>query len=153
MPDARYTPEMADEILTRMSNGTTLRQVCRDLGVPESSARHWVKTDKNGFAQKYHEARAMMVDCWADELHCVAYQPDMDPADKRVVTENLRWLLGKLAPKRFSERLLVSGDNENPIQHQLNVQIEDALDSLSSKQLDALVQFTSTLIEGERGGQ
>ncbi len=41
---------------------------------------------------------------------------DLEPHDKRVRCDNLKWLLSKLAPKKFGERLLVAGDAEAPLQ-------------------------------------
>jgi hypothetical protein len=39
------------------------------------------------------------VDCLADELLAVAYDPEIDPADKCVTTENLRWILSRVAQR------------------------------------------------------
>jgi hypothetical protein len=96
MAESRYTPELAAEICKRVSEGSPLRQVCSDddIAVPESSVRQWVRDDRNGFATLYAQARAMQIDCWSDEI-VTAYRADLGPADKRVITENLRWLLSQ----------------------------------------------------------
>ena len=151
MPETRYTPELADVILDRMSNGMALRQVCRDEGMPaESSVRQWVRDDRDGFAVKYNQARAMQIDCWADEILAVAYRSDLDPGDKRVITENLRWLLSKLAPQRYGDRLLVAGDPANPIQH-LHHQV--SLNELSNEQVDALEAFAHCMLIEQKPAQ
>ena len=74
MTASRYTPEIADDILTRISEGTPLRQAARDIGMPESTIREWVRGDVEGFAAKYKEARALQIDAWADEVLVVAYR-------------------------------------------------------------------------------
>jgi len=56
--DSRYTPELMAAILHRVSNGETLRRVCRDVGLPESTFRTWVR-DRDGLAAKYHQARML----------------------------------------------------------------------------------------------
>jgi hypothetical protein len=90
----------------------------------------------------------MQIDCWADEILTVAYREDLDPADKRVITENLRWLLSKLAPTRYGERLLLAGDPANPIQL---LHKQASVDVLSADALEALDVFcTSMLIESGR---
>jgi hypothetical protein len=147
MTDSRYTPELAAEICKRVSEGSPLRQVCRDDDIPvsESSVRQWVRDDRNGFAPQYSQARSMQIDCWADEILTVAYREDLDPADKRVITENLRWLLSKLAPTRYGDRLLLAGDPANPIQL---LHWQASVDVLSADALEALEAFcTSVLIE------
>jgi len=35
----------------------------------------------------------------------------------RIITENLRWLLSKLQPKKWGDRLLVADNPESPIEH------------------------------------
>ena len=85
----------------------------------------------------------MQVDSWSDEILTVAYREDLDPANKRVITENLRCLLSKLAPKKFGDRLLVAGDADSPIQH-LHRQV--SLVNLTDDQMEALENFTESLL-------
>jgi hypothetical protein len=140
---SRYNPELASTILTRVSEGETLRQVARDEGVPESSIRQWIRSDIDGLAARYAQARTMQIDSWADEIVTVAYDLTIDPAEKRVRCDQLRWLLSKLAPTRYGERLLVAGDAENPVQV-LHNKID--LGALTSDQLDALERLADALI-------
>jgi len=80
----------------------------------------------------------------ADEIIVVAYRADLDPADTRVITENLRWLLSKLQPTRWGDRLLLAGAPANPIEH-LPKQV--SLNDLTNEQLDALQAFCDTMLE------
>ena len=141
--ESRYTPELAAAVIHRVSNGETLRRICRDVGIPESTFRTWVRDDRDGLAVKYHQARLLQIDAWSDELLDVGYNPEIDPATKRVIGENLRWLLSKLAPTRFGDRLLVSGDPANPIQL-LHKQV--SLKELSNDALDALQAFCNQML-------
>jgi hypothetical protein len=140
---SRYNPELASTILTRVSEGETLRQVARDEGVPESSIREWIRSDVDGLAARYSQARAMQVDSWADEIITVAYDLTIDPAEKRVRCDQLRWLLSKLSPKRYGERLLVAGDADSPVQL-LHQKVD--LTALFPQQLDALEHLADALI-------
>ena len=116
MTDTRYTPELAADILRCVSEGTPLRQVCRDKGLPESTARGWFRDDRDGLATRYEAARRMQVDAWADEIVLLANRDDLDANDKRVRIDTLKWLCSKLVPRRYGDRLLVAGDAENPLQ-------------------------------------
>ena len=145
MTDTRYTPELAAAICKRVSEGEPLRQVCRDQGMPpESSVRQWSRDDRNGFAAQYQAARMMQVESWADEIIMTGNRDDLEPHDKRVRCDNLKWLLSKLAPKKFGERLLLAGDAESPIQH-LHAQV--SLRNLTDDQINALDRFTQSLID------
>src|SRR3954471_639908 len=61
LTDSRYTPDVAADILRRVSEGEPLRQVSREIGVPESTVRGWSRDDRDGFAAKYELARRMQV--------------------------------------------------------------------------------------------
>ena len=143
MTETRYTPELAADICQRVSDGAPLREVCRAPGMPpESTVRQWARDDRNGFAGQYQAARMMQVECWADEIIITGNRDDLEPHDKRVRCDNLKWLLSKLAPKKFGERLLVAGDAENPLQV-LHQQV--SLVDLTEVQLEALDKFTRSL--------
>jgi terminase small subunit-like protein len=116
MTETRYTPELAADILRCVSEGTPLRQVRREKGLPEATARGWFRDDRDGLAAKYEAARRMQVDAWADEIVLLANRDDLDAHDKRVRIDTLEWLCSKLVPRRYGDRLLVAGDAESPLQ-------------------------------------
>lgn len=149
MNGTRYTDEIAADILKRLSEGTPLRQICRDNPdlPPESTIRSRMKNDTGGFRARYHEARQLQIDSLADELLCVAYSQEIDPADKRVISENIRWLLSKMAPTRFGDRLLVAGEAENPIRV-LHEQV--SLEKLSPEQLESLEAFARAMLRTQQ---
>ena len=139
MTETRYTGEFAAEVCRRMAEGASLREVCRDNGVAEATVRQWVRDNREGFAARYHAARVLQVESWSDQIIEIGNREDLDPQDKRLRCDNLKWLMSKLLPKRYGDRLLVAGDAESPLQvlHQ-QVSVED----LSNDQLDALDRFT-----------
>jgi hypothetical protein len=146
MPDTSYTLEIVTEICRRVANGETLRQVCRDPGMPpESTFREWVMADRDGLAAKYAHSRALLLDVWADEVVDVADDQNLDPQARRVMVDARKWLLSKLRPQRYGDRLLVAGDPENPIQ-MLHKSVSDDLRRLSDAELDALDRFTAARI-------
>ena len=147
MTETRYTGEFADEVCRRMAEGASLREVCRDNDVPESTVRQWVRDDRDGFAARYQAARALQVESWSDQIIEIGNRKDLDPQDKRLRCDNLKWLMSKLLPKRYGDRLLVAGDAENPLQV-LHQQV--SVDDLSTEQLEALEKFTQSLIEAKQ---
>src|SRR4030081_1221752 len=145
--ETRYTPELAEKDCGRMAEGASLREVCRDNGMPESSVRQWVRDDRDGFAARYQAARALQAVSWSDQIIEIGNREDLDPQDKRVRCDNLKWLMSKLLPKRYGDRLLVAGDAENPLQV-LHQQV--SLVDLTDVQLEALDKFTRSLSEAKQ---
>jgi hypothetical protein len=80
--ETRYKPEFAEEVCRRMAEGASLREVCRDNGMPESSVRQWVRDDRDGFAARYQAARALQVESWSDQIIEIANREDLDPQDR-----------------------------------------------------------------------
>lgn len=70
-----YTPELADEICERISNGEPLRAICRDAHTPSWRAVYdWIAKDEN-FATRIAHARSLGFDAIADEALAIADTP------------------------------------------------------------------------------
>jgi hypothetical protein len=144
MTDCLYTRELADEICRRISEGESLRSICRDPGMPsEGAVRGWSREDRDGFAIRFRIARDLQLDCWSDLIVDLADRQDLDPRDRAIRIDTRKWLMSKLAPKRYGERLLHASDPENPIQV-LHQQI--SLDGLMPEQLQALEHFVNAAL-------
>ena len=145
MTQSRFTPAVWATILERVSNGESLRQVCRTDGFPpEATIRNWIRSDQE-LATQYAQARVLQVESWADEVRDVAFS-DLEPNDKRVRVDSLKWLLSKLKPERYGlDRLLVV-DQASPVHH-LHKTI--AVTDLTDEQLAALQTFCERMLESK----
>jgi hypothetical protein len=114
---------------------------------PDSIPKRPLRDDRDGFAARYQMARALQVESWSDQIIEIANREDLDPQDKRLRCDNLKWLMSKLLPKRYGDRLLVAGDAENALQV-LHQQV--SLAELTNDQLDALDRFTQSLIAAKQ---
>jgi hypothetical protein len=64
-----YTPELADRILFELSDGRTLRDICRAEGMPSTATiRLWALEDRDGFAARYRTARENAYHDMSDEI-------------------------------------------------------------------------------------
>lgn len=64
-----YTPEIAEEILGRLSEGEPLKTICRDAHMPAgSTVRLWALQDREGFFAPYARARELCAHTWVDEI-------------------------------------------------------------------------------------
>jgi hypothetical protein len=147
MTQTRFTPALWATVLERISNGESLRQVCRTEGFPpEATIRNWIRSDQE-LATQYAQARVLQVESWADEVRDVAFSDDLEPNDKRVRVDSLKWLLSKLKPERYGlDRLVVMGDQANPVHH-LHKTISVA--DLTDEQLAALQTFCERMLESK----
>jgi hypothetical protein len=66
----RYRAELAERILRELRTGRSLRDVCKDDGIPpESTVRTWVADDREDFAARYMQARQAGGKAVADRRH------------------------------------------------------------------------------------
>jgi hypothetical protein len=152
MTDCLYNRELADEICRRVSEGESVRSICRDPGMPsEGTVRAWAREDRDGFAVRFRVARDLQLDCWSDQIVDLADRQDLDPRDRAIRIDTRKWLMSKLAPKKYGERLLHASDPENPIQvmHQ-----QVSLDGLKPEQMESLEAFIhSALANSGKAGR
>lgn len=123
------TPEIVDTILTRIAAGESLRSICSAAELPdERTVRYWVVEDRKvvgeedaeGFAARYFRARDIGLDCRADRIIEEA-RAATDATKGRLVFDADRWYLSKLAPKRYGDKVALTGGGEGdaPIKQQI----------------------------------
>lgn len=128
------------EVLLRVSEGESLRQVCADLkdfGCPTAGRFCQRVLDDDAFAKRYARAREMQCEAWADKIYLEASTPKLgekteldaggnvvkvtqgDTVDRsRLTVDALKWLLARLHPKRYGDKVeqRVGGLDGGPIQ-------------------------------------
>jgi len=135
-----FTDEIASTILERIMEGESVRQICRDDSMPcQSSVFKWLSTNPE-FAERYARAKAVQMDAMADEILDIAddgtndWMERISDDDKpvgwvvngehiqrsRVRVDTRKWLMSKLAPKKYGEKVAteLTGPNGGPLQVQ-----------------------------------
>ena len=140
-----YSESMATKICNRMSDGESLRQICRSPGMPRlPTVLRWAD-DNLEFRDRYARARSAMLEHWAQEILTIADTPrkgttvtekpdgtEIKTADmiehRRLQVDARKWLLSKLAPKKYGDRsaLEVSGPDGAPIKSEASVTVDQA---------------------------
>jgi hypothetical protein len=133
----RYSPELAAAICERLAEGESLRSICTGAGMPTPTAvRRWALEDRGeGFAAMYERARSLGYDAMAEELlECAddgrndwMVQHGKEDAGWMANGENVnrsrlrvdtrKWLLSKLLPKRFGDKIeqQITGPGGGPL--------------------------------------
>jgi hypothetical protein len=124
-----FSEETAAEICERLVNGESLNAICQDDHMPaESTVRHWVVEDYQGFFAKYARARETQADRFADEIIEIADDKSGDWIERdgelvvnhehvqrsRLRVDTRKWLMARLAPRKWGDKVIHAGDPENP---------------------------------------
>ena len=129
-----FKQEVFDEICSRISQGITLSEICREKGMPgRVTVYDWCDRSPQ-LSEQFARARRIGFDAIADETLKIANTPLLGvttktDADGVTITEEdmlghrklqvdaRRWLLSKWDPKRYGDKQIhVGGDGESPIQ-------------------------------------
>lgn len=129
---SKYTPELAREIIERLSEGEPLRQICREEYMPQwRTIYDWMYRDPD-LSAAIARAREIGYDKMAEEVLEIADNPKLgqihtqDDKGSTVRTEDMLGhrklqvetrlkLLAKWNPKKYGERVALAGDAESPV--------------------------------------
>ena len=127
-----YSRELADTICQRLSDGESLRTICKTEEMPVlSTVMKWLsEEDKQYFSEQYAKAREMWADNVFDELFEIAddgtndYIEANDPdnpgyrangelvARSRLRVDTRKWALARMSPKKYGDRQAVDHTNK-----------------------------------------
>ncbi len=133
-----YTDALAAKICWRLAEGETLRAICRDGAMPAiSTVMGWLFNGKHkDFSEQYAHARARQADALFDEALVIADDASGDwSTDKdgkktldhehvqrsRLRVDTRKWAAGKLAPKRYGDKLQHTGEGGGPIRTEVDL--------------------------------
>ena len=123
------TEAACDQICERIAEGESLRAICKGEGMPDkSTVLRWLRDDPV-FRTQYAEARARGMDEMADELLEIVDDSGLDVvgvnektgmpivdgeaiARARLRYDARRWLMSKLAPKKYGDKVEVEQTGE-----------------------------------------
>ena len=123
-PQSIERRQIADQVFNEMRQGLSAYKACVKVGVPQSTLNHWLSDDAE-LAADYARAREELHEFIAAEIVAIADAPvpsnekgGLDPGaiqKQRLQVDTRKWLLSKLAPKKYGDKIEVSGDSDNPL--------------------------------------
>ncbi len=139
LPGTRiFTPALFTLVCDRISKGESLRSVCRDPEMPaKSTVLRWLR-EMPDLRDQYAAARDDLMEYWASDIIEIADDGSLDtmkglnkygdevmvPNHANVQRDRLRidarkWLLSKLAPRKYGDRLDVEVSGQ--IEHRVDI--------------------------------
>jgi hypothetical protein len=127
MPAGRptdYNQQIADDICERISDGESLRAICKSEKMPnKATVFRWLAKNEE-FSDQYARAREEQAESFADEITSIADEmPDLDPlydADGKLIEMRIhgayvqwqknrvdarKWVASKLKPKKYGDKI------------------------------------------------
>jgi len=139
-PPVRYSAALGALICEKLADGQSLMGICRNPGMPSDTAvRKWALDPEHPFSSDYARAREAGWHKMAEEIIEIsdngtndyvarakedgaAILVDHDHISRsRLRVETRKWMLSKMLPKVYGDKVIVGGDQENPVKHQHGV--------------------------------
>mgnify|MGYP006270193039 CR=1 FL=1 len=139
---SEFNQETADQLCHRLAGGESLRSICADPTMPAAQTVYNWMAARPHFMEQYVRAREEQAETMADEIVAIAdetpqttpvYDKDGNQIDikldsayvqwQRQRIDARKWTAAKLRPKRYGDRVVHAGDDDNPvvIENNLNV--------------------------------
>lgn len=128
-----FSPELAELICSRLSEGESLRSVCRDEAMPcTATVFGWLAKDKV-FLEQYARAMEARTNAMAEEILEIADDSSGDAvrdpetgdermdaefvARSRIRIDTRKWLMARMAPRKYGDKVTqeISGPNGSAI--------------------------------------
>lgn len=129
----RARDKKANAVLESMITGLSCYQACKKIGLPHTTFLTWVANDKQ-LADKYARAREDLIEFIAAQTLEIADAQvglnDNGSTDhgavqkQRLQVDTRKWLLSKLAPRKYGDRMMLTGDQDNPVQVQTTLDVK-----------------------------
>lgn len=103
-----YDPELADEICTRIVNGTPLSMICEEEGMPCANTIYNWKQAHPEFGEKFQETRRRQLDMMRDKADVIQFRllkGTIEPSAAVVALRHIEWNLARLRPDLFGEHV------------------------------------------------
>jgi hypothetical protein len=109
MAARKKSSEVIASVLSEMQAGVSLRKACEKQDIAASTFMGWLDGDAD-LSEQYTRAREAMLDRQAEELEDIGERASRaetgaQVAGLRLLADNRKWLLSKLAPKKYGEKL------------------------------------------------
>lgn len=132
MRQSNYTTEQADSICEHIATGRSLVSWCKENGVGYSTVMQWLSAHKD-FADNYTRARDHQAEYLAEEIQDIADEVGKDVQQQRLRVDTRKWIASKMKPKKYGDRTIHAGDEDNPIVTKTDSAIESRLTQLLGK--------------------
>jgi hypothetical protein len=125
-----FNQDKADEICIMLEDGASLRKAAESVGESARTVLNWTKSNPE-FLTQYTRSREIGYLQLADSILNIADETEVEAkydgddvrldlsatavARNRLRVDTRKWMLSKMLPKIYGDKLELSGDQQNPL--------------------------------------
>lgn len=98
-------------------------------------------TNNATFSSLYAQAKQRQIEAMAEDIVDLSNDDTLDPNDKRIRIDTRKWLLSKLMPKTYGDKLDVTSGGEAlaPPSHQIDARIQSIIMQAQARKAGQLI--------------
>jgi hypothetical protein len=128
---SKFTLKLADEICRRISDGASLRSICRDPDMPNGqTVWRWLR-ENDSFSEQYTRATKERAEAFSEDIIEISdngeddweevqtrgggsyFRPNREVIERsKLRVDTRKWLMAKMKPKKYGDKLDVTSDGE-----------------------------------------
>lgn len=124
-----FNQAIADRICERLAAGESLRKASAAEGVAPTTVLNWTEENKE-FDEQYTRTRTRAYGMLAEQILEISDRSDGDTwtdddgnvrtdaervARAKLMVDSRKWILSKMLPKVYGDKLAIGGDADNPL--------------------------------------
>jgi hypothetical protein len=117
-PAPTFNKAVSRSICDLIGDGSSLNSACAQLGIPRRTVRGWLVKYED-FSREVTAAQQMAWDSLAEEIVDIVDAADgssqSEVTKARAQADMRRWLLSKVRPAQYGDRVQLAGDPESPL--------------------------------------
>ena len=107
-----YNTEIASIICEQISTGMSLRSICAQDDMPAASSVFKWLIEHEEFSEQYALATEERTEAMAEDILDIADSTTEEPNRSRLRVDTRKWLMSKMKPKKYGDKLDVSSKGE-----------------------------------------
>lgn len=139
-----YTADIGRRICEAVSvSQDGLRKTLEANGLPPLGTIMQWRARIPDFTEAFAYARAQQLQAMAEDIVDISRDDSLDPNDKRIRIDTLKWLLSKLVPRTYGDKLDVTSAGEAlaPPSHQIDARIQSIIMQAQRRRDDAVLSL------------
>jgi hypothetical protein len=108
-----FDQTLADRVCELIADGYSLRKIEATPGMPtRRDVLRWLR-ESEAFQTQYAHSRDEQADAFAEEIIEISDDEATSPESRRVRIDARKWTAGKLRPKKYGDKTLLTGPDGN----------------------------------------
>ena len=132
-----YSPDLAVEICVRVASGQSVRAIAQADDMPAMSTIFKWLSERKEFSEQYVRAREAQADYLAEEIIEISDDSSFDTIKdeetgnvrqntefvnrSRLRVDTRKWLMARIAPKKYGDKLAVTGADGGAVKSEVTV--------------------------------